>query len=95
MARMNLENGADRDRTGDPLLAKQVLSQLSYRPEKFVVRNLLRFPTPSKSGVQDVLHRHLSAAKGAMVPFRSFRVTRGCLCSHLPTAAAAAPIARP
>jgi hypothetical protein len=26
-------NGADRDRTGDPLLAKQVLSQLSYRPE--------------------------------------------------------------
>jgi hypothetical protein len=25
-------NGADRDRTGDPLLAKQVLSQLSYRP---------------------------------------------------------------
>ena len=26
--------GADRDRTGDPLLAKQVLSQLSYGPEK-------------------------------------------------------------
>jgi hypothetical protein len=26
-------NGADRDRTGDPLLAKQVLSQLSYRPD--------------------------------------------------------------
>ncbi len=25
-------SGADRDRTGDPLLAKQVLSQLSYRP---------------------------------------------------------------
>ena len=24
--------GADRDRTGDPLLAKQVLSQLSYAP---------------------------------------------------------------
>ena len=24
--------GADRDRTGDPLLAKQVLSQLSYTP---------------------------------------------------------------
>ena len=24
--------GADRDRTGDPLLAKQVLSQLSYGP---------------------------------------------------------------
>ncbi len=26
-------SGADRDRTGDPLLAKQVLSQLSYRPD--------------------------------------------------------------
>ena len=25
--------GAERDRTVDPLLAKQVLSQLSYRPE--------------------------------------------------------------
>ena len=25
--------GADRDRTGDPLLAKQVLSQLSYSPQ--------------------------------------------------------------
>jgi hypothetical protein len=28
-------SGADRDRTGDPLLAKQVLSQLSYRPKTF------------------------------------------------------------
>jgi hypothetical protein len=28
-----IRSGADRDRTGDPLLAKQVLSQLSYRPE--------------------------------------------------------------
>ena len=27
------DGGADRDRTGDPLLAKQVLSQLSYSPE--------------------------------------------------------------
>jgi hypothetical protein len=25
-------DGADRDRTGDPLVANQVLSQLSYRP---------------------------------------------------------------
>ena len=29
----DVSSGADRDRTGDPLLAKQVLSQLSYRPE--------------------------------------------------------------
>jgi hypothetical protein len=27
--------GADRDRTDDPLLAKQVLSQLSYSPTVF------------------------------------------------------------
>ena len=26
-------SGADRDRTGDPLVANQVLSHLSYRPE--------------------------------------------------------------
>ena len=32
--------GADRDRTGDPLLAKQVLSQLSYSPRWDVRRNL-------------------------------------------------------
>jgi hypothetical protein len=29
----DLTGGADRDRTGDPLVANQVLSQLSYRPE--------------------------------------------------------------
>ena len=28
----NAGDGDDRDRTGDPLLAKQVLSQLSYSP---------------------------------------------------------------
>ena len=28
-----MAGGADRDRTDDPLLAKQVLSQLSYSPE--------------------------------------------------------------
>ncbi len=28
--------GRDRDRTGDPLLAKQVLSQLSYTPIRVV-----------------------------------------------------------
>jgi hypothetical protein len=33
VATFPLRHGADRDRTGDPLLAKQVLSQLSYRPE--------------------------------------------------------------
>ncbi len=32
--------GADRDRTDDPLLAKQVLSQLSYSPNRFGSRGL-------------------------------------------------------
>lgn len=32
----NTKNGgAERDRTADPLLAKQVLSQLSYSPNRF------------------------------------------------------------
>ena len=30
--------GADRDRTDDPLLAKQVLSQLSYSPRRRALR---------------------------------------------------------
>ena len=41
-----LVNGADRDRTGDPLLAKQVLSQLSYRP--------LVLCEPKTSHLQDI-----------------------------------------
>jgi hypothetical protein len=39
-------SGADRDRTGDPLLAKQVLSQLSYRPEDAQVSD---FPPRSEA----------------------------------------------
>ena len=31
-----VSGGGERDRTDDPLLAKQVLSQLSYTPETFV-----------------------------------------------------------
>jgi hypothetical protein len=31
-SKLSESGGADRDRTGDPLLAKQVLSQLSYSP---------------------------------------------------------------
>ena len=37
------ENGDDRDRTDDPLLAKQVLSQLSYAP--VVIARAVRRPT--------------------------------------------------
>jgi hypothetical protein len=35
--------GRDRDRTGDPLLAKQVLSQLSYTPTAAVTFILKHF----------------------------------------------------
>ena len=38
-AAMGGVGGADRDRTDDPLLAKQMLSQLSYSPEGAVRRN--------------------------------------------------------
>ena len=49
--------GADRDRTGDPLLAKQVLSQLSYSPVKVLMAKMVglgRFelPTSPLSGVR-------------------------------------------
>jgi hypothetical protein len=50
--------GADRDRTDDPLLAKQVLSQLSYSPQMWVsaaeMVGLGRFelPTSPLSGVR-------------------------------------------
>ena len=47
------DGGASRDRTDDPLLAKQVLSQLSYGPIVRVV-GLGRFelPTSPLSGVR-------------------------------------------
>ena len=47
--------GADRDRTGDPLLAKQVLSQLSYGPKRYHVMvglGRLELPTSPLSGVR-------------------------------------------
>src|SRR5256885_3145842 len=41
--------GRGRDRTGDPLLAKQVLSQLSYTPTvgvTFILKHFHRFQNP-------------------------------------------------
>ena len=56
--RLALEyGGADRDRTGDPLLAKQVLSQLSYSPLKVVGLDRLELSTSPLSGVRS---SHLS-----------------------------------
>ena len=49
-AQLSLCSGGDeRDRTDDPLLAKQVLSQLSYTPIPFAVGALIRlFLEPQK-----------------------------------------------
>ena len=49
--------GADRDRTGDPLLAKQVLSQLSYSPTNGTAAEMVglgrvELPTSPLSGVR-------------------------------------------
>ena len=52
-------DGADRDRTGDPLVANQVLSQLSYRPEH--AGNLANFLPDLKRYLaipSDGTHRH-------------------------------------
>ena len=62
----NRIGGAERDRTADPLLAKQVLSQLSYSPNrsdlcqiqpKMVGPGRLELPTSRLSGVRS---NHLS-----------------------------------
>ena len=55
---VNLDGGASRDRTDDPLLAKQMLSQLSYGPgdskgyrSKLVGLGGFEPPTPRLSSV--------------------------------------------
>jgi hypothetical protein len=42
-------NGANRDRTGDLLLAKQALSQLSYGPAILNIRSRERISGPERS----------------------------------------------
>ena len=44
------QNGAEEDRTPDPLLAKQVLSQLSYSPE---LSKILKFISRKARGCPD------------------------------------------
>jgi hypothetical protein len=56
--------GASRDRTGDPLLAKQVLSQLSYGPN-VVGLGGLEPPTSPLSGVRS---NHLSYRPKRLLP---------------------------
>ena len=54
---LRLLGGGKEDRTPDPLLAKQVLSQLSYTPDKVVGLGRLELPTSRLSGVRS---NHLS-----------------------------------
>jgi hypothetical protein len=44
--------GADRDRTGDLMLAKHALSQLSYSPVEMVGLGRVELPTSPLSGVR-------------------------------------------
>ena len=53
----SLFGGGKEDRTPDPLLAKQVLSQLSYTPNLLVGLGRLELPTSRLSGVRS---NHLS-----------------------------------
>src|SRR5690606_24227042 len=68
------DGGASRDRTDDPLLAKQVLSQLSYGPERGLspgasrgtpgCRSLVRTPdrhvsVPCRTSLKEVIQPHL------------------------------------
>ena len=55
--------GADRDRTGDPLVANQVLSQLSYSPLEVVGLGRVELPTSPLSGVRS---SHLSYRPGLL-----------------------------
>ena len=55
MANTFRSGGAERDRTVDPLLAKQVLSQLSYSPipvKEVVGLGRFELPTSPLSGVR-------------------------------------------
>ena len=56
----SVHGGARRDRTADPLLAKQVLSQLSYGPLKCVIVVGLGGFEPPTSPLSGVRSSHLS-----------------------------------
>ena len=71
--------GADRDRTGDPLLAKQVLSQLSYSPKRnhvMVGLGRLELPTSPLSGVRSNQTELQAQKKTGFIVFTFERETR-------------------
>ena len=77
--------GAERDRTVDPLLAKQVLSQLSYSPlvalyrEDMVGLGRFELPTSPLSGVRSSQLSYRPGLAGARGPIGSLaRAARSC-----------------
>lgn len=74
----NRFGGAERDRTADPLLAKQVLSQLSYSPISSIARTKSRFGNFPRQ----VIHSRPSSAP-AKLPLLGQMVGPGRL--ELPT----------
>jgi hypothetical protein len=75
--------GRDRDRTGDPLLAKQVLSQLSYTPTKttLILNHLSLFRIPSLAKIVVTVPDKLEFPVGA-VPDTE-KLCQLALSSHL------------
>ena len=81
------DGGAERDRTVDPLLAKQVLSQLSYSPDHGTTARLVglgRFelPTSPLSGVRSnqLSYRPDSTAPANLHVQMKIAPTRRLLC---------------
>src|SRR3569833_2721919 len=68
---------ASRDRTDDPLLAKQVLSQLSYVPAELVGLGRVELPTSPLSGVRS---NQLSYRPAAGTPENQ----TNCVSAHAP-----------
>ena len=67
--------GRDRDRTGDPLLAKQVLSQLSYTPTVGVTFILKHLP-PFRTRLKQTITFEPFSAPSATITLSSFRIGR-------------------
>src|SRR5258708_37314139 len=82
--------GRGRDRTGDPLLAKQVLSQLSYTPTvrvTFILKHFSRFQNPFPRILSQTVPKLFQNPRlpGLVVlRQRSFRLLGGSACSRLP-----------
>jgi hypothetical protein len=78
--------GDDRNRTGDPLLAKQVLSRLSYIPPSVVGLGRVELPTSRLSGARSnhLSYRPGKNATGSAGEVRPSRSSRRCRRARSP-----------